>query len=103
VLCNPSMLGFGLDEDTAFVAAADGQVSVHGKGTLTIVDGSHLEATDIDYVANTKPAGFTGMRMHVLTPGWTYDLKSRRGTKRPMAAPTADSNAENPEPAFGGG
>ena len=81
VLCNPSMLGFGLDEDTAFALDARDRVSVTGKGTLTIVDGTQLEATNIDEVMDDKPAAFSGMRMHVLSAGWTYDLPNGRVEK----------------------
>ncbi len=95
VLCNPSMLGFGLDEDTAFAVDTDNQVTVYGKGALTIVDGLGLEATDVDEVPNDMPAGFAGMRMHSLTAGWTYDLKDRRGRQRPTLTPSSGK----PEPA----
>ncbi len=89
VLCNPSMLGFGLDENTAFAVDTDNQVTVYGKGALTIVDGLGLEATDVDEVPNDMPAGFTGMRMHSLTAGWTYDLNDRRGRQRQTLASTS--------------
>lgn len=78
VLCNPSMLGLGLDEDTAFALDATDRLSVCGSGTLTIVDGSRLEATNIDNVPENAPAAFAGMRMHVLSDGWSYDLIQRR-------------------------
>jgi cyanophycinase len=70
VLCNPSMLGFGLDENTAFVLDAAGGVSVCGSGTLTVVDGSGLEATNIDEVPEDSPSAFAGMRLHALSAGW---------------------------------
>ena len=78
VLCNPSMLGFGLDEDTAFVLDAAGRVRVIGSGTLTIVDGSDLAATNVDAVPEDEPAAFAGMRLHVLSEGWSFDLAERR-------------------------
>ncbi len=91
VLCNPSLLGFGLDENTAFVLDATGQVSVCGSGTLTIVDGAQLQSTNIDAVPDYAPAAFAGMRLHVLSAGWNFDLKTRR-----VEAPAAD-----PAPAGG--
>ncbi len=78
VLCNPSMLGFGLDENTAFVLDAADRISVCGSGTLTIVDGALLEATNVDEVPDEAPAAFAGMRLHALSSGWTYDLPTRR-------------------------
>jgi cyanophycinase len=76
VLCNPSMLGFGLDEDTAFELDPNDRVSIVGSGTLTIIDGAEL-ATNLDVVPEA-PAVFAGMRMHVLAEGWSYDLATRR-------------------------
>ena len=91
VLCNPSMLGFGLDEDTAFALDANDRVSVFGSGTLTIVDGMHLEASSIDEVPDEAPAAFAGMRLHVLSAGWTYDLRSGRVGKGRLPLVTTDS------------
>lgn len=85
VLCNPSMLGFGLDEDTAFELDPNDRVSVVGSGTLTIVDGAELESTNLDVVPEA-PAAFAGMRMHVLTEGWSYDLATRRVECPPAAS-----------------
>lgn len=92
VLCNPSMLGFGLDEDTAFALDAANQVSVFGSGTLTIIDGASLQATNVDEVPDEAPAAFAGMRMHALTSGWTYDL-SQRSVQRP---PPRTTEADEP-------
>jgi cyanophycinase len=78
VLCNPSMLGFGLDENTACVLDTTDSVSVCGSGTLTIFDAAGLEATNIDEIPDAAPAAFAGVHMHALTTGWTYDLKRRR-------------------------
>jgi cyanophycinase len=78
VLCNPSMLGFGVDEDTAFVLDPAGRVSVVGNGTVTIVDGSDLLGTNLDELEEEEPAAFAGMRLHVLSQGWTFDVAQRR-------------------------
>lgn len=86
VLCNPSMLGFGLDEDTAFELDENDRASVIGSGSLTIVDGSELEGTNLDVVAADAPAAFAGLRVHVLTAGWSYDLRTGR-IERPRIDP----------------
>jgi cyanophycinase len=102
VLCNPSMLGFGLDEDTAFVLDASDRVSVTGNGTLTIVDGTQLEATDIDEVTDDTPAAFAGMRMHVLSAGWNYDLRSGRAENRVSVAAAGEHSMDAVGPATSG-
>lgn len=116
VLCNPAMLGFGLDENTAFVLDPGGVVSVCGSGTLTIVDGAGLEATNIAAIPDDAPAAFAGLRLHALGAGWTYDLSSRRVDWRIAAiappepvinAGANGADASGPEPprraASGGG
>jgi cyanophycinase len=78
ILCNPGMLGFGLDEDTAFELDAQNQVRVMGKGTLTIVDASRLAATDIGRIPEDSPAAFAGLQLHALSAGWTFDTVTRQ-------------------------
>ena len=40
---NPSLLGLGIDEDTAGVVGADHVMDVIGRGSITIVDGAASE------------------------------------------------------------
>ncbi len=88
VLLNPAMLGFGLDEDTAFELDQENRVNVFGSGSLTIIDGSQLEYSNIDIVPEESPVAFAGMHLHVLTEGWSYGLAERR-VERPAAEPMA--------------
>jgi cyanophycinase len=98
VLCNPSMLGFGLDENTAFELDASDRLRVMGSGTLTIVDASDLEATNVDEVPDEAPAAFAGMRLHVLSQGWSFELADRR-VERPPANAADDEPDVDPIPA----
>lgn len=91
VLCNPSMLGLGLDEDTAFALDADDLATVFGRGTLTIVDGSELEVTNVDTIAEEEPAAFAGIRMSALTQGWAYQLAQHR-----VVPPTIETGSREP-------
>ncbi|MCZ6836344.1 MAG: cyanophycinase [Planctomycetota bacterium] len=77
VLRNPYMLGFGIDEDTAFIVSPEGRVEVLGKGTLTIVDGADLIGSSIAEVKEHQPIAFAGIKVHVLATGWEFDLGSR--------------------------
>jgi cyanophycinase len=82
VLLNPEMLGFGLDEGTAIEIDASGRGEVFGKGALAIVDGAGLiGAKLISSNENERPLAFTGMELHVLTEGWTYDLTTREARR----------------------
>jgi len=77
VLRNPYMLGFGVDEDTAFVVEAGQRVQVLGKGTLTVVDGHDLDETNITELREHQPIAFAGIKVHVLAEGWEFDIETR--------------------------
>ena len=88
VIQNPGLLGFGIDEDTAFTVDRDGDVSVLGKGTLTIVDGRHIEGSNVAEVRDHEPLAFAGIRLHTLAPGWGYNINSR-AVRLPTGTPAA--------------
>ncbi len=92
VLRNPYMLGFGVDEDTAFIVSPAGRVEVLGKGTLTIVDGAELIGSSIAKVKENQPIAFAGIKIHVLGTGWEFDIRSR-GITVPHRHDTANSSA----------
>ena len=84
ILRNPAMLGFGLDEGTAVAIDSRGRAEVLGKGALTIVDGAQLLGSRLNASNELDlPLAFTGMRLHVLTEGWSYDL-AKRAAKSPV-------------------
>lgn len=78
VAYNPAMLGIGLDEDTALVIGPDRQCEVIGSGSVTIIDGSGLQHTNIHSVKGHDPAAVLGVQVHILTSGYRYDLVTRR-------------------------
>lgn len=80
VLLNPSLLGFGLDEGTAVEIDSSGRAQVFGKGALAIVDGSQLVGPNPDASENRRRLAFAGMRLHVLTEGWSYELATGKAT-----------------------
>lgn len=79
VLLNPAMLGFGLDEGTAVEIDSHGRAEVIGPGALTVVDASQLlGSSPIGSDENGRPLAFAGMRLHVLTEGWRFELTTRK-------------------------
>jgi cyanophycinase len=78
VAYNPAVLGLGLDEDTALVIGPDRQAEVIGSGSVTVVDGSHLEHTNIHSVKAHDPIAVLGIQLHFLTRGYRYDLAKRQ-------------------------
>jgi cyanophycinase len=73
---NPSLLGVGVDEDTAGVVEPDGVMEVIGRGAITIVDGSACE-TDAWEVRGHRPLMISNVVLHSLPAGHRFDLRRR--------------------------
>jgi cyanophycinase len=75
---NPGILGVGLDEDTAIeVRLAEHCLRVWGSRTVTLLDGSGVEETNASESRSDRPLAITGVRLHVLPQGYTFDLNER--------------------------
>jgi cyanophycinase len=83
---NPSLLGLGVDEDTAGVVGPDQVMEVIGRGSITVVDGAASE-TDAWEIRGHRPLMISGVVLHSLPAGYRFDL--RRRTR--VAAPTLHS------------
>jgi cyanophycinase len=81
---NPKAIGVGLDEDTAGFLRGDDVLEVHGSGALTIVDPQDVEYTSMDSSHRDDPVCIVGLRVHVLTEGATFDVRTREA--KPPAA-----------------
>ena len=79
---NPSLLGLGVDEDTAGVVGPDGIMEVIGRGSITVVDGSASE-TDAWEVRGHKPLMISNVVLHSLPSGYRFDLRHRRRLATP--------------------
>ena len=79
---NPSLLGLGVDEDTAGVATPDGILEVIGRGSITIIDGSAAE-TDAWEIHGHRPLMISGVILHALPSGYRFDLRRRRRVSTP--------------------
>jgi cyanophycinase len=73
---SPSLLGLGVDEDTAAIVFADHTLHVIGKGAATIVDGRHV-TTDAYRGKGYKPLMVSGAILHSLPSGYWFDLRRR--------------------------
>jgi cyanophycinase len=74
---SPSLIGLGLDEDTAAVIDANDVLEVIGRGSVTIVDGSDV-ITDAFQTTGHKPMMVSNARLHSLPSGYRFDLRARR-------------------------
>src|SRR5258705_12061869 len=79
---NPSLLGLGVDEDTAGVVGPDHVMEVIGRGSITIVDGAAAE-TDAWGVHGHKPLMVSGLVLHSLPAGYRFDLRRRHRVATP--------------------
>jgi cyanophycinase len=73
---SPSLLGIGVDEDTAAVVTGARYLRVVGRGAVTIVDG-HEMTTNAHAAKRTDTLLVSGARLHVLPAGAKFDLMRR--------------------------
>ena len=78
VACNPYVLGVGIDEDTAILINPKAVFTVEGSGTVTVIDGSAVEYTNVSELAPGEPLAMFNAKIHVLSPGTSFDLSTRR-------------------------
>jgi len=73
---SPSLVGLGLDEDTCAIVYPDRTMEVIGRGSVTVVDGSHM-GTDAYRLRGRRPMMVTGAVLHSIPTGYWFDLRSR--------------------------
>jgi cyanophycinase len=91
---NPSLLGLGVDEDTAGVVTPDNVLEVIGRGSITVVDGATSE-TDAWEIRGHRPLMISGVVLHSLPSGYRFDLRHRQRVAAPSlrALPGAGAGA----------
>ena len=73
---SPTLLGVGVDEDTAAVFGPKGTIDVIGKHSVTIVDGSRMY-TDFPEIRGYGDITISGAIIHSLAPGRRFDIANR--------------------------
>ena len=74
---NPFHVGLGLDEDTAAFIDAEDRLTVVGSGAIAVIDPSDMSHSSMDSAKRRQAVCLIGLRLHTLTEGATYDLRSR--------------------------
>ena len=74
---NPGLLGVGVDENTCAIIEDDARITVLGKSTVTIVDGKEMVSTNVAEMEGSRPIAISGLKIHMLTEGCTFDMKKR--------------------------
>ncbi|MDO9573627.1 MAG: cyanophycinase, partial [Candidatus Contubernalis sp.] len=79
IACNPYILGIGIDEDTAVVVGLEGELEVIGSNSVTILDGTRVEYSNVSELSQGKQSlSITGVTLHTLSSGARYNLKDRK-------------------------
>ena len=73
---NPSLLGLGVDEDTAGVVGPDGVMEVIGRGSITVVDGAALRDGRLGD-PRPRPLMISSVVLDSLPAGYRFDLRRR--------------------------
>ncbi len=80
---NPSLLGLGVDEDTAGVIGPDSVLEVIGRRSVTIIDGSSSD-TDAWEVPAHRPLMISNVVLHSLPGGYRFDIRRRVRVASPV-------------------
>jgi cyanophycinase len=76
IALNPSILGIGIDEDTAIVVH-EGTFKVLGTNAVYVVDGHDVSDTNISQAAANQTMSMHNVRLHVMAHEERYNLKKR--------------------------
>jgi cyanophycinase len=76
VSLNPGLLGLGIDEDTAALIWPDGRLDVIGKGSVLVVDGTHMRS-DVYAARGKHPLTIANVVVHFVAEGGSFDLGQR--------------------------
>ena len=79
---NPSLLGLGVDEDTAGIVGPDQVMEVIGRGSITVVDAAASE-TDAWEIRGHRPLMISNVVLHSLPAGYRFDLRRRTRVATP--------------------
>ena len=78
VLEDPSLLGVGVDEETAIWVRPDGTFQVLGESGVMVLDAKGAAVSSRPRPTGQDLLGVRDLKLHLLLPGDTYDLHARR-------------------------
>jgi cyanophycinase len=78
IAMHPGALGVGVDENTAAIVEDDRRIIVCGKNAITLVDGKNMVATNVAEITRSHPVAVSGLILHVLTEGCSFDMDTRK-------------------------
>lgn len=75
---NPSVLGIGIDEDTAIKVYSNASFEVVGTNCVTIIDGQSIQESNVSELAPEEIIALSNVTIHVLPNGFGYDLSQKK-------------------------
>lgn len=74
---NPSILGVGIDEDTAIKVHSNASFEVVGTNCVTVIDGTTIERSNVSELSPEEMIALSNVTIHVLPSGFGFDLSNR--------------------------
>lgn len=78
----PTMLGVGIDEDTALVIEPNQSIEILGRGAVTLVDPRQMRS-NFNHIGDGEKLEMLGLQMHLLPAGNRYVLPSDPKNRKP--------------------
>lgn len=78
ILEHPTLLGVGVDEDTAIWVQPNGTMEVFGARSVVVYDASKAKLSRTPAAGGKDLLGVQGLRMEILLPGDRYDVQRRQ-------------------------
>ncbi len=97
VAFNPSLLGLGVDEDTAAVVTEGRWLKVIGAFGVTVVDGTPLRYSPVSETDPRETLTLSAFRIHVLAAAARFDLARKELLPTGEGDPAAPRSANLPE------
>jgi cyanophycinase len=93
VVSNPIVLGIGLGEDTGLLITHGKTMEAIGSGLVILVDGRHINDTNITEVELGEPISIENLVAHVMSKGDFYDLETHQLQIHKSVKPVSASSA----------
>jgi cyanophycinase len=74
---NPSILGVGIDEDTAIKVHSNASFEVVGTNCVTVIDGTSIKKSNVSELNPEEMIALSNVTLHVLPCGFAFNLISR--------------------------
>lgn len=71
---HPTLIGVGIDEDTAIVMQPDRQLEVIGRGAVTMIDGQSMQLGEWESIEDGSYLTISHVTLHLLPAGFRFSL-----------------------------